>query len=90
MLSVVENSRSARIYSGTIDVNCPRGFYIGNWVQNGNRGSGMIDEKYEINYFFYMNRNDAIAKLRTEEQQTRIVKKPKQEQKQNIFGQKNL
>ncbi len=87
VLSVVENSRSARIYSGTIDVNCPRGFYIGNWVQNGNRGSGnAIDERgNEINYFFYMNRNDAIAKLRTEEQQTRIVKKPKQEQKRNIF-----
>ncbi len=87
VLSVLENSRSGRIYSGTIDVNCPNGFYIGNWVQNGNRGSGnAIDERgNEINYWFFINRNDAIAKLREEQQETRIVKKPKQMQKQNIF-----
>ena len=69
VLSTVENSRSARIYSGSIDVNCPKGFYIGNWVQNGDKGSGnAIDERgNELNYFFFMKRSDAIAKLREEE-----------------------
>ena len=91
VLSTVENSRSARIYSGSIDVNCPKGFYIGNWVQNGNKGSGnAIDEKgNELNYFFFMKRNDAIAKFREEEKNTIVVKKPKQEKQVKIFQPKS-
>ncbi len=91
VLSTVENSRSSRIYSGSIDVNCPRGFYIGNWVQNGDRGSGnAIDERgNELNYFFFMKRSDAIAKLQKEEKDTRIVKKPKQEKQAKIYQPKS-
>ena len=91
VLSTIENSRSARIYSGSIDVNCPKGFYIGNWVQNGNKGSGnAIDEKgNELNYFFFMKRNDAIAKFREEEKNTIVVKKPKQEKQVKIFQPKS-
>ena len=90
-ISTVENSRSARIYSGSIDVNCPKGFYIGNWVQNGDRGSGnAIDERgNELNYFFFMKRNDSIAKFREEEKNTIVVKKPKQEKQVKIFQPKS-
>ena len=91
VLSTIENSRSARIYSGSIDVNCPKGFYIGNWVQNGAKGSGnAIDERgNELNYFFFMKRNDAIAKFREEEKNTIVVKKPKQEKQVKIFQPKS-
>lgn len=91
VLSTVENSRSSRIYSGSIDVNCPKGFYIGNWVQNGDKGSGnAIDERgNELNYFFFMKRSDAIAKLRKEEKDTRFVKKPKQEKQVKIYQPKD-
>ena len=77
--------------SGSIDVNCPKGFYIGNWVQNGDKGSGnAIDERgNELNYFFFMKRNDAIAKFREEEKNTIVVKKPKQEKQVKIFQPKS-
>ena len=83
----VENSRSSRIYSGSIDVNCPRGFYIGNWVQNGDKGSGnAIDERgNELSYFFFMKRSDAIAKLREKEKDTVIVQKPKEKKQVKIY-----
>ena len=87
VLSTVENSRSSRIYSGSIDVNCPRGFYIGNWVQNGDKGSGnAIDERgNELSYFFFMKRSDAIAKLREKEKDTVIVQKPKEKKQVKIY-----
>ena len=77
ILSTVERAKTSRIYSGTVDVNCPKGFYTGNWVQNGANGNGLaIDEKGRtLKFSFSMRKDNAIKLFEKEKEQTMFVKK---------------
>lgn len=77
VLSTIINSRSNRIYIGQVEVNCPKGFFIGSWVQNGNSGNGKaMDEKgNELGFYFHINKREAIASL-SRKKRTEIVTKP--------------
>jgi len=77
ILSTVEKAKTNRIYSGTVDVNCPKGFYTGNWVQNGANGNGLaIDEKGRtLKFSFSMRKDNAIKLFEKEKEQTMFVKK---------------
>ena len=73
--STVNNARSRTIYTGSVEIKCLQNFYTGNWVQNGEIGSGKAidDDGNFIDFRFFKQKSLAISEF--EKQNESIIVK---------------
>jgi hypothetical protein len=82
--STVNNARSRTIYTGSVEIKCLQNFYTGNWVQNGEIGSGKAidDDGNFIDFRFFKQKSLAISEF--EKQNESIIVKQDSQKEQEV------
>lgn len=80
--STVNNARSRTIYTGSVEIKCSQNFYTGNWVQNGEIGSGKAidDDGNFIDFRFFKQKSLAISEFDKQNKSVIVKQDPPKEQ----------
>jgi len=84
--SEIDRATNKRLYTGQIQVKCPKNIFIGVWHQTGSQGFGIAqsEEGIKLDFTFSMSRHDAIASLKKKKKEGEKTKKLVKKKEKNL------